>query len=74
MLKCKQIPSLSYLLENPSNECTWLWEDGQLPVSSPAPEMTHYFPLRGCHQMPEAQANAGVSCKVYHLQGLFFRC
>lgn len=74
MLKCKQIQCLSYLLGNPSNKGTWLQEDGQLPESSPALEMTHYFPLHGCHGMPEAQANAGVSCKVYHLQGMFFRC
>lgn len=74
MQKCKQIQCPSYLLGNPSNESAWLLKDQQLSLSSLAVEMTHYFPLHGCHQMPEAKANTGVSFKVYHLQGLFIRC
>lgn len=74
MPKCKQIQCLSYLLGNPSNEYNWLLKDQQLSLRSLAIEMTHYFPLHGCHQMPEAKINIGVSFKVYHLQGLFIRC
>lgn len=74
MQKCKQIQCLSYLLGNQSNEYAWLLKDQQLSESNLAVGMTHYFPLRGCHQMPEAKANIGVSFKVYHLQDLFIRC
>lgn len=74
MPKCKQIQCLSYLLGNPSNEYNWLLKDQQLSLRSLAIEMTHYFPLHGYHQMPEAKINIGVSFKVYHLQGLFIRC
>ncbi|KAJ7401229.1 hypothetical protein BTVI_97929 [Pitangus sulphuratus] len=73
MQRCKQIQCPSYLLGNPSNGSTWLLEAQQLSVSSLAVDMTHSFPLHGCHQVPEAKANTGVSFKNPFKEKLLWR-